>query len=371
MRQSILKMSESTPIEDRGGEAMNRCMFSSLLLLLIIAFPHLGSAQYYFVHTYEPIPPIRENSTAALYLKSINLNTYSIEQSIRLSNRGYFMPKTPATVTVGNRQYLISLSFSTEMGETVYYSIFRFRNNQLTLVRDGSFPGVRLDAWEQYQGEDGFRFGLSVDSSGTSILPVGLYSLDNNYNFRYLRSVNLSEEPGTIRNIGSFEYVIKVPFDTVNQLYYAIQNSQWWLVKLNEELNAAVDSAQLRFSGGAATLFAYHPVRDRFYCLHVNYEMHTGDVDSDSVYKRREDYYINPDVVIYDPQSLEILEQHPVTDYPEGESPGQDDGLADVIGDFIVYYFFNKDGPYRYDPAMLLIFDTRTNETIWLRVGWR
>jgi hypothetical protein len=351
---------------------MARLICFVLATIFIAAIPNLSHAQYYFVHTYEPIMPIREDSPAELYLKSINLNTHSIEQSIRLNTTGYFLPKTPTILSNNNHQYLISVSVSQEMGATVFYYLFRFRNNQLSLLRDGSFPGVRLDAWEQYQGEEGFRFGLSGDSNRTVILPSGLYGLDNNLNFRFLRGVDMSEEPGLIENIGSFEYVIKVPFDTANQLYYTIhKDSQWWLVKLNEELNAVVDSTQLRFSGGAATLFAYHPDRAKFYCLHVNYEMHTGNVDSDSVYKRREDYYINPDVIIYDPQTLEILEQHSVTDYPEGEYPGKDNGLADVVGDFIIYYFFDKEEYYRYDPAMLLIFDTRTNETTWLRVGWR
>jgi len=37
----------------------------------------------------------------------------------------------------------------------------------------------------------------------------------------------------------------------------------------------------------------------------------------------------------------------------------------------IYYYYFWQDGYEGFDPAYLLIFDTRTNEASWLRVGWR
>jgi hypothetical protein len=46
-------------------------------------------------------------------------------------------------------------------------------------------------------------------------------------------------------------------------------------------------------------------------------------------------------------------------------------GFTDNIYPYMVYYFADSDCGECYDPAYLLIFDTRTNEAAWLRVGWR
>jgi len=46
-------------------------------------------------------------------------------------------------------------------------------------------------------------------------------------------------------------------------------------------------------------------------------------------------------------------------------------GIMDSINGYLVYYFAKGDGYGQFDPAYLLIFDTRTNEASWLRVGWR
>jgi hypothetical protein len=46
-------------------------------------------------------------------------------------------------------------------------------------------------------------------------------------------------------------------------------------------------------------------------------------------------------------------------------------GACDIIGPYLVYYYFGSESYKYFSPAMLFVFDTRTNETTWLRVGWR
>jgi hypothetical protein len=46
-------------------------------------------------------------------------------------------------------------------------------------------------------------------------------------------------------------------------------------------------------------------------------------------------------------------------------------GECDNIGPYMVYYYFAQEDYRYFSPAMLFIFDTRTNEATWLRVGWR
>jgi hypothetical protein len=46
-------------------------------------------------------------------------------------------------------------------------------------------------------------------------------------------------------------------------------------------------------------------------------------------------------------------------------------GTCDRIGNYMVYFYFETAHVEAYPPALLFIFDTRTNEASWLRVGWR
>ncbi len=355
-------------------------MKACLTILFICLSAQLAWSQYYYVNTYENLRASNsERFFSDIYVKSIDLNNRSVVDSLKLNNRGFIDFSIPASVIVDGQKYLIIISEGGggpsknsvfEDSQKVFYSIVRANGGKLSLVRCDSVIGAMADGFRQYQGEEGFRFGLRKYPDTTTLYDLGLYTLDKNLNFTYIGPEPAGgENPGYIDGIGVFDFLIKVPFDNNHHLYYGVRYSQYWLAKLNDDATAVIDSAQLRFSGGAATLFAFNPKQDRFYCLHVNYELHTGEIDS--VYKRRQDYYVDPDVVIYDPNTLDILEKHSIADYPEGQYPTKENGLADVVGDFIVYYFFWGDEFYSYYPAMLFIFDTRTNEATWLRVGWR
>jgi hypothetical protein len=376
-------MSEDIDMRNRGIRVIALARLIALVGTIILFCPISGISQYYYLNTYEnPQGLDSEMPSADVYIKSINLDSASIEESIRLNGRGFYDFKRPALITLNNNNFLITLiqdgigpakNTNPQDDLKVFFSIFRANGGDLTPIRIDSVSAASVETFRQYQGEEGFRFGLRRNSDTSMIYSTGIYGLNANFNFRYLRPRQSgADEPGLIRNIGSFDFLIKVPFDSENHLYYTIpDDSQWWLVKLNASLNSVEGSLKLRTSGGANTLFAYNPLRGKFYCLHVNYEMHTNIVAMDSTYKRRQDYYVNPNVWIIDPQTLNVIEEHPIADFPEGQYPGQDDGIAEVVGNYIVYYFFKSDEGNRFDPAMLLIFDTRTNEATWLRVGWR
>jgi hypothetical protein len=331
------------------------------------------SAQIYYVNTYSQA---NTEGTAVITIKSINLDSANVVDSLNLNNRGYIPIKKPVILQDNQRIYLLTLSQISHMSKNsypadspcVYYSVVTSNNGILRSIRSDSIRNSIIDIIDQNDNEQGFKFGLTKYNDTTTIYPSGIYTLNSDFRFRFLRPYISVDMPGTIHNIDSFDFITKLPNDAANGMYYGFKNSQWWLAKLNKSSNI-IDSLQLRYSGGAATLFAYHPLRDKFYCFHLNYEMHTGLMDS--VYKHREDFYVAPEVLIYDPITLELTNRYSIEDYPAGGYPGRENGLADVVGNFIVYYFFAEDMYYRYDPAVLFIFDTRTNEATWLRVGWR
>ena len=78
---------------------------------------------------------------------------------------------------------------------------------------------------------------------------------------------------------------------------------------------------------------------------------------------------LNMAICIYNPSTLDQTDS---ISYSVGEAyAAKEIGTAESNGPYLYYYYFWQDGYRRFDPAYLLIFDTRTNEADWLRVGWR
>jgi hypothetical protein len=348
-----------------------------IILIFLCIMPQLaGAGEYYYVNTYELTSgQNRESSGNALYLKTINLDTKSIVDSIMQQNRGYIDNGMPVILTVDSTRYIISFS---EIGiwakngnlgvlPDVFYTICKIDSGIPEVAKFDSVQGAWIEECEQSFNENKFRFSLRNALDTTHVLRPGEYSIDSELNLVFLDTLNLFDDQEI--KIEPFSFLLKIPGNTKHNLYYGMKNSQYWLAICDSTTQTISNSVQLRFSGGAATLFAYHPKRDLFYCLKVNYEIPSDEPDFKP--KKRLDYYIDPEVVIYDPESLDIIKRIPIADYPDGEYPGKENGLADVVGDYIVYFFFREEHYTRYDPAMLFIFDTRTNEATWLRVGWR
>jgi hypothetical protein len=340
----------------------------AILLITVIYLPvQWAWSQDYYINTYEnPSGPNPEQLGADIYIKAIDLYSGTVIDSLQLNTRGDILFKKPVEVLLNNNHFLITID---EYDTTVFYTILRPLDGGLTVIRNDSIENANVEIFRQYQGESGFRFGLTTNRGRHVTFRTGLYGIDHAHNFRYIREANISEEPGLLRNIAPYDYLIKVPNDTLYNLYYTIGDYQYLIVKLNSNHTQAIDTLPLQ-PGIGNSVFAFHAGRNKLYCLHYNFELHYNE-DIDSAWKSRDDNYVNPVAWVINPVTLRIEEQIPIADYPEGNYPGEDGGIADVVGDYVVYYFFRGTGKDRFDPAMLLIFDTRTNEATWLRVGWR
>ena len=346
-------------------------LFQSLIGLLISSSSY---GQFYFVNTYAESNDTL-NAPYPVQLLAIDLEQNAIADSLELFQSGSIINKKPAVLVRNNNAFLVAFSIDGPFAKNsitgldnyiIRYAIIQFNDRRLNFIKSDSIIGGTIKLLEQYPNENGIRMSVIGDRDNIPLFATGIYSINAQNRFRLERRVPINEIPESIGNLNGFGLLRKVWGDNVYHLYHSFHNTQYWLVKLDSARNAILDSLQLRYSGGQATVYAFHPERNRFYCFHLNYEMH-----GEYVTKNRQDYYTNPEVLIIDPVSLDIEQTIPVNDYPEGDYPGKENGLADVVGDYIVYYFFQDDWMGIYAPAMLFIFDTRTNETTWLRVGWR
>jgi len=349
-------------------------LLAYFIVLSTISNPHNLIGQdnhYYYVNTYELNS---QDNYYDIYLKSIDLNDRSIQHIIRLGERGYISLKKPVLINIVGQKYLLSFSENggfgknSEMGlYTVYYSIL-LANDTLALIRSDSIPNATITILRQYPFEESFRFGLSSVVDHTQILPESEYSLNTNLNFRKLRGFDPSREPGGLRDIDGFEFLDRFTVPNLQNLFYSMRDSEYWILRLDSTANEILDSRILQMRESASIIFAFHPIRNKIYCFYLNFEQHGKFPEYEKNYG---DHWITPEVLIYDPTTFELLETQEINDFTPENYPSVESGLADVVGDFIVYYFFDDEWMGKFYPAMLLIFDTRTNETTWLRVGWR
>ena len=146
--------------------------------------------------------------------------------------------------------------------------------------------------------------------------------------------------------------------------YRGNHGTAWFVVKTNDNRDTIVDSLVLNNTPYRSHIMAV--IDSLLYDFNLNWEMHTEYTQKD--YGQD---WIDSHVRTYRLSGFAPLDSISVADYPPGDYPDGTFDVADVVGPYIVYYFFGREGLNRYAPAMLFIFDTRTNEATWLRVGWR
>jgi hypothetical protein len=315
-----------------------------------------------------------ESTDRSVLIKRIDLSHGSIQDSLIVCNAGLIPFKKPAHILINNQSCLISIvqkgGYNKNSGSVDYKIVYVIAgvNNGISVIRRDSLSDAILGTFIQYSDDPSFRLKMYRNNDTLQIFPSGDYTLDNNYRFRRLRGFDPHISPGGIRRSGPFEYLDRLNLPNTHQLYSAIaDDSQYRILRLDNQQMPA-DSLMIESNERASDIYAYHPQRDRLYVFHLNYEAHGKFPESDRNYG---DDWITPEVLIYDPNTLHLLESHQVADFDSANYPGNERGMADVVGDYIVYYFFEDDWMGRFYPAMLFIFDTRTNQATWLRVGWR
>jgi hypothetical protein len=240
-------------------------------------------------------------------------------------------------------------------------------DDSLNIIRNLKFPDASISELRQFENEEGFRFGLTTADNAIEIFREGIYEIDRDFRFRRIRDFVPSIGPNDIRTLNEFEYLHRLNNNPQGIFYSVADYGLNYLLKLSGD-RTSIASSVLTSRNFVSDIFAYHPLRDKVYLFRLNYEQHGKFPEYDKDYGEN---WIEPHVLIYNPSNFELVDSLPVADFTSGNYPLAEKGQADVVGDFIVYYFFDDEWLGRFNPAMLFIFDTRTNEATWLRVGWR
>jgi len=339
-----------------------------ILLILLFVFSDLaGAGEYYYLATFDMF---QDGYSVHVSIKKIDLENKLISDSLALRSDGYLATKKPIKLMIEKQNCLLVIIqsgvFSKNSGpgpETTYAYIV---DEKLKLKKSIKIPDSNISVADQFEGENGFRFGSTRYADTTYLYEDGIYTIDSDYVFTKIGDYVSSIGPEDICQFGGLSYIHKLNGNN-NSIFYNLSDSGYVILKLNIPDSLIISSISTMAPKGSE-IFAYHSTQNKIYVFHLNYEQHGKFPEYEKNYG--EDWIV-PEVLIYDPSSFRLIERHSIADFTPGNYPLVERGQADIVGDYIVYFFFREEHYTRYDPAMLFIFDTRTNEATWLRVGWR
>jgi len=335
-------------------------IFVQILMVLLLA----GTAfpQEYAVNTYDENSPGYPKQIKTVF---VDLESKSIIESVIIGTQGQIINKKPLFIIRQSDTLLI-----TAVMEGCYCDNAIVGKNiaRITVIDRvtrqivHSYPDSNLfiDTFGQLKNKRVYMSAETLSDPRENL--DGDYKLGNNYEFVMETPSPPHYSYGLYEGIGQFDFL--EPVDQTNDIYMASYLSQRYILKTNSAGNQIVDSLLLTNIPFRSQFFA---VKDNLlYAFNHNYEIYT-----ETTQKTRNEDWIDSHVMIYDISDFSPVDSITIQDYPEGDYVDGAFDRADIVEDYIVYYFFGREGLTRFAPAMLFIFDTRTNEASWLRVGWR
>ncbi len=339
---------------------MKRIRFGVLFILMLLAGD--SWAQEYYVNVYDTT-----RGSSGFYeikTKFVNLETKAITDEFILVDEGEIINTIPIDFAIYGDTVLITAIVSkcicknTSAGDyNTNLSIINLRTRQLSHQYD--LPGQLIIDFRKNAKTELFVERIYQIGDSSSSLD-GIYNLNSDFNLNKIRQVVPGYFPGSYKGLTPNSFSILIG----NELYYDIVDNDFIIVKLDGFRDMYVDSLIFHNYDSANQVFA---VKDSLlYVFALNYETHL-DWPFNKGYG---DEWIDNHVNIYNITDFTLRDSLSVPDYPRGDFINGKTGVADVMGPFIVYFFGDSNDISQLYPAMLFIFDTRTNEATWLRVGW-
>jgi hypothetical protein len=188
----------------------------------------------------------------------------------------------------------------------------------------------------------------------------GRYNLDNEFSVSRIQQENEDYYPNTINGIAQDNYAFRIN----DNVFYTIDDGKYYLMRTDGS-NRVLSSLSLESIVSRNCIFGSRD--SMIYVFSLNYELH----ENGEIQNGNRQNWVTPNVRLYNQSDFSLLDSIVIHNYGEGESISGSRGIAKLIGPYMYFYFGESDDMNILYPAMLFIFDTRTNEATWLRVGWR
>jgi hypothetical protein len=331
-----------------------------LTLALVIFVSPASFSQQYVINAYQ-------GDSIPMPVKTVfvDLDTKTILCEIVIADEGQLLNKKALPIALNADTLLISAVIagcycenSTVSMQHTILSVFDPISRTLVFSRSDS--NLFLNTFEKLPNHRIFISGQTFTQPRRFVR--GDYALGTAFNLVLRNQRSEDYAYNLYDGLGSFPQLRGLA--TQRNLYKGNHGTAWFIVKTNDNREIIVDSLVLNNTPYRSHIMAV--IDSLLYDFNLNWEMHTEYTQKDFGQNS-----IDSHLRLYRLSDFAPLDSIPVADYPPGDYPDGTFDVADVVGPYIVYYFFGREGIMRYAPAMLFIFDTRTNEATWLRVGWR
>jgi hypothetical protein len=355
---SIARMLENGSI---GQTAKN---FGKALAFLVLLFSYLSTAKAFdiAVNCYDTSRGV--GGFYYIKTKVVNLDTKQVAWECTIADEGEIVNLYPVQVSLLRDTLLLTaindscFCKNTAIGgHNTKLAIVDMNTYELTEQRD--LPRHIIYRFKNSDENEIFiRGSRFVANNPISI--DGIYRLPTNHVLEKIRNVDIDYNPYTRIILAPDELAQWVG----DNIYFDVFDAHYYLIKLGGN-DIIADTVRLENFESRNMVVA---LKDTIlYVFSLNYETHLIGES----YKGYGQNWILANLRRYSVNEFALLDSIPILDYPEGDFINGAYGPAKVTGPYIVYYFGDSNDMGQLYPAMLFIFDTRTNEATWLRVGWR
>jgi hypothetical protein len=338
-------------------------IFGSIFAVLLLLAPFDFAAAYiYSVNCYDTTL-----GTSGFYIiktKFIDLDNKVISREITTSQEGDIINIKPIEIALPRDTILLSIIMNncycknTRPGN--YDCLISILNKlSRNIILHINIPGQMITGI--MPDIDGLIYlkGILRENDNYSEID-GIYELGDNFNLNKIRNIPSDYFPNSLIINSTGEMARKIK----DNIYYDVFQGNYYIMKTNDT-GILIDTLRLENFESRNMIFSL--VDTILYIFSLNYEVHLPGEN----YKGYHQDWIEANVRKYNSNTFALIDSIPLPDYPEGDFIGGSYGVGDIVGPYIVYYYGEEGNLELLYPAMLFIFDTRTNEASWLRVGWR
>jgi hypothetical protein len=347
---------------------LNRGNYKLMILLPLICFIWSAIAScednYYYVCSYDS--NLEYNN---IRISKVDLDNKNIMAQITIAMHGLIAFRVPIPVGLRNERILAVLTddgFSAKNSSILdtMVSDFALIDSSMNILRIGQLHNINFIRASSYPPNPLKRLRFIFGQGDNEREYSGRLFPNADRSLRISDTVQYVYRDVDYPVIGGFQHFVQISFDN-DGLYWDVTMNGPYLLKIDYDNRSLLDSLMVADNFHHASLFGLSN-DSLIYYFSINY----NTLDAGPAYNK---LTIDPSYLIrYNARNFDKVDSIPIP-YPSLDygyvEPEM--GSCDEVGPYLVYYFFEDEGPEIYSPAMLLIFDTRTNEATWLRVGWR
>ncbi len=336
-----------------------------LSIIIAIWFSIALGQNYYYTCAYDSNLEINN-----ILISKINLDDNAIDRQLSIPIKGEIAFRVPISINLPNRQFLVVINndgpnAKNSSANDTLQSNYAVLDSGLNILRTGNVNDVNFIRALSYPMNPQRRIRYLFHHRDIQREISGRLGLNIFRSLSLLDTVNYIYRDTDYPIIGGFQYSVLISFEN-DSLYWNIgEYPSLYILKIDYQHSILLDSLKVANNLAHASIFGLSGDSLIFY-FWLNYNTLNAGPQYDK-------YAIDPSYLIrYNTRNFAKVDSIPIPNPPLDYGYIQPEmGSCDKIGPYFVYYFFEDEGPEIFSPAMLFIFDTRTNEATWLRVGWR